>query len=193
MSWVVTEGETPIDPEESGALKKRSIRTQVDLNMAEAMSIARAELGISFEDRHRTLELDWLLSLHRRMFGEVWTWAGQLRKTQRNIGVDFTQVRIQLIQLIENSKQQLVSEVDRESIATYFHHGLLFVHPFPNGNGRWARRVTETQSDGFSIRPPRWISLVPDQVPDFRRNYLQALRQGDEGNLAPLQQLIFTD
>lgn len=191
MRWVIAEGETPIDPQESADLKKRSIRTQAELNLAEAMSIARAELSISFEDRHRTLELDWLLGLHRRMFGEVWRWAGQLRKTQRNIGVDYTQVRLQLVQLIENSKQQLESGIDRESIATYFHHGLLHVHPFPNGNGRWARRVTEAQCDAFSIRPPGWISLLPTEVPEFRRKYLLALKQGDQGNLVPLQLLLF--
>ena len=191
MKWVISEGETPIDPQEAGALKQRSIKTQSELNIAEAMSIARAELQFSFDDRHRTLEIEWLVGLHRKMFGEVWSWAGQLRRTQRNIGVDFTMVRIELVQLLENARAQLDSGLDRELVATYFHHGLLFVHPFPNGNGRWARRVTEAQCDGFGIRPPTWISLAPSEVPEFRARYLDALREGDRGDLAKLRAVMF--
>ena len=140
---------------------------------------------------HRTLEIEWLVGLHRKMFGEVWSWAGQLRRTQRNIGVDFTMVRIELVQLLENARAQLDSGLDRELVATYFHHGLLFVHPFPNGNGRWARRVTEAQCDGFGIRPPTWISLAPSEVPEFRARYLDALREGDRGDLAKLRAVMF--
>lgn len=191
MKWVIAAGETLIDPQEAFGLRKRSIKTQAELNRAEAMNMAKAELVLSLHDSSRTLELDWLLLLHQKMFGEVWNWAGKFRKTERNIGVQYTQIRPELTQLIGNVKHRLRLGENREQIATYFHHGLLFIHPFPNGNGRWARRVTEAQCDYFSIRPPRWISLSAQKVPQFRRDYLECLRHGDGGDLTSLQGLIF--
>jgi Fic-DOC domain mobile mystery protein B len=191
MRWRIDPGETPIDPQELSALKVRSLKTQQELNHAEGLNIARAELYINIEDRHRTFEFEWLVKLHRNMFGEVWDWAGQLRKTDKNIGVDFTQIRSQMVQLIQNSKLRLELGEDREEIATVFHHGLLFIHPFPNGNGRWARRVTEAQSDSFSIRLPSWVILAEPEVAKFRADYIAALRLADRGDFEALNQLLF--
>ncbi|HEY7854054.1 MAG TPA: mobile mystery protein B [Aquiluna sp.] len=191
MKWIVTQGETPIDPQEVFGLRKRAIKTQAELNRAEAVNMAKAELALSIHDSSRTLELEWLMHLHHKMFGDVWNWAGTFRRTERNIGVPFTQVRLELIQLIENAKYRLKLSESREEIATYFHHGLLFIHPFPNGNGRWARRVTEAQCDYLSIRPPKWISLAPNEVANYRDKYLHSLRVADRGELAPLQRLLF--
>jgi Fic-DOC domain mobile mystery protein B len=191
VKWIVTQGETPIDPQEVFGLRKRAIRTQAELNRAEAVNMAKAELAPSIHDSSRTLELEWLMHLHRKMFGDVWSWAGTFRRTERNIGVPFTQVRLELTQLIENAKYRLKLGGNREETATYFHHGLLFIHPFPNGNGRWARRVTEAQCDYLSIRPPKWISLALQEVAPYRESYLDSLRIADGGELAPLQRLLF--
>lgn len=191
MKWSFPAGQTPLDPQELTGLRVKGLRDQSELDFVEAVGIANAEIWLSGQSRPCPYELPWLLELHRRMFGEVWTWAGQLRQTQRNLGVPFTQIRSQLNQLVENARYQAQSGQRAQQIASYLHHGLLFVHPFPNGNGRWARRVTEAHCDVLSIMPPRWIELHSSEVSKFRVDYIAALKIADSGDLGSLEALIF--
>jgi uncharacterized protein YbaA (DUF1428 family) len=44
-----------------------------------------AETPLSPEEREKFLN-----DLHRRMYGHVWRWAGQYRRSDKNIGVDWS-------------------------------------------------------------------------------------------------------
>lgn len=190
MRWSFPEGQTPLDPQETFGLKDKRIATQSELNMLEAVNIASAELWI-YSQRPNVLNFDFLLSLHKRMFGDVWSWAGTLRRTERNIGISPWDIRAAMHEAIDNAKFRWGEKQSAEEVVTYFHHRMLFIHPFPNGNGRWARRVSELHCETLSLRPPKWIEVTNDELEHFRKQYLVGLRQADLGDLSGLQKVLF--
>jgi fido (protein-threonine AMPylation protein) len=50
------------------------------------------------------LSEEFIRELHKKMFGEVWQWAGEFRKTNKNIGVDKYEIGAELRILIEDCK-----------------------------------------------------------------------------------------
>ena len=63
-------------------------------------------------------------------------------------------------------------------LLTHFHHRLVSIHPFPNGNGRFSRIYTNHLCFKNQKPPPTWLYWLP---PEKRRSlYINALRQADE-------------
>ena len=78
------------------------------------------------------------------MFGQTWKWAGQFRKTQKNIGIDAYRIESELHQLCGDTEYQIQNQsFGADEIAIRFHHRLVFIHAFVNGNGRHARLACE--------------------------------------------------
>lgn len=127
--------------------------------------------------------------LHLRLFGDVWKWAGQFRRTEKNIGVDPVQIAVQLRMLLDDARYW----ADRGTFApleagAQFHHQLVQIHPFPNGNGRHGRIAADTYlAERFSHAPIDWAAGHDLQHTSERRDaYIAALRAGDAGDYEQL-------
>jgi Fic-DOC domain mobile mystery protein B len=183
------EGATPVDPDEMDGLKFKHVTTRDELNELEQ---ANVESGLLWLDRRRKTDVlteQFTLELHRRLFGDVWTWAGQFRKTEKNIGIDPLQISVQLRMLLDDARYWADNSTYTPLEAgARFHHRLVKIHPFPNGNGRHARIAADTYiTDRFRHAPIDWAAGHDLQHKNERRDaYIKALRAADAGDYGPL-------
>ncbi len=137
-------GQTPLDPNEIEGLIPTHLATRTELDRWEHDNIVDA---LGWLDRYRSkaiLEESFVRELHRRMFGNTWRWAGKYRLSEKNIGMPFQQIPTQLRQLLDDVKYWIDHKsYTPDEIAVRLHHRLVLVHPFPNGNGRHARLITD--------------------------------------------------
>jgi Fic-DOC domain mobile mystery protein B len=130
---------TPLEPDERRQLMLTYITTRAQLNEAEQIGITEADEW-AFKRKRDVLDEKFLLNLHKRMFGKVWKWAGSFRTTERNIGVEAHRIGIELHTLLGDVRYWIANNTfPPDEIAVRFHHRLVWVHPFANGNGRHAR------------------------------------------------------
>jgi Fic-DOC domain mobile mystery protein B len=178
-------GATPLSPEDVAGLKLSWVSTQEELNEAEARNIL-AGRSWAFRRRGRWwyLSAEQLGVLHRRMLGDVWRWAGQLRRRETNIGIAPHGIAISVRDLCDDVVAQ-VGDGDAlayppDELAIRFHHRLVSIHPFPNGNGRHARLATDLLVHDLGREPFSWgngSDLV--SIGETRSQYLRALRTAD--------------
>jgi Fic-DOC domain mobile mystery protein B len=182
------DGSAPLSPEELRELIP-NLATKEELNEWERENILRASEWAA-RDRTRPLHMisdAYIRKLHEKMFGETWRWAGRYRLTERNIGVPVPQIRERLMTLFGDIRYWLENNTcPADEIAIRFHHQLVFIHPFPNGNGRHARFVADLLA--VKLGRPRftWGSANLVTEGDSRRQYLEAVRLGDHGDIQPL-------
>jgi Fic-DOC domain mobile mystery protein B len=138
---------TPLKPNERDGLLQSWITNRGDLNAAERDNIlkgaawARGRRGRTAVD---LLTVDFAMSLHKRMFGEVWSWAGAYRQTERNIGMDAHRIPAQMPMIFDDIRYWAEHDTfPPDEIAVRLHHRLVAIHPFPNGNGRHARLMAD--------------------------------------------------
>jgi len=138
-------GATPLDPDEIEGLIPKHITTHSQLNEWEAANILDADNWLFSTSNHGDfLVIDFVRLLHRKMFNSTWKWAGVFRSTAKNIGVDPQQITTALKNLLEDIRYQIINNIySIDEIAYRFHHRLVWIHPFPNGNGRHARMITD--------------------------------------------------
>ena len=187
-------GQTPLDPDESAQLIPKHISTQGQLNEWEQANILEAVQWLGRNRKQTVLTEAFCRNLHKRMFGRTWKWAGTFRVSDKNIGGDWRQVPTRLRQLLDNT-QYLINEkmVPLEESAVRFHHQLVLVHAFPNGNGRHARLMTDCLLREVGGQPFAWgrnQNLVAGG--DVRDQYLAALRAADAGDVKPLTAFVTT-
>lgn len=188
LSLTLTPGQTPLDPDEAAQLIPAHLATQRDLDEWEQTNILRARQWLFRAQRPDVLTEDFCRELHRRMFGQTWRWAGQFRQSDKNMGCAWPQVAGRLRQLLDNTRYQLEADpTAQDEIGIRFHHQLVLVHPFPNGNGRHARMMTDALMRQHLAPLFTWgrQNLVP--MGEARRQYIDALRAADAGDLAPLR------
>ena len=182
-------GATPIDPDEAAGLVPTHITTQGDLNAWEQINIAQGDRWAARQKKRDLLDEGFIRDLHRHMFDKTWQWAGTFRKSDKNIGVDWTQVAVKLSNLVENTKYQIDNHVfDADEIAVRFHHQLVWIHAFPNGNGRHARLMADLLA--LRLGRPR-LTWGGGEAPIasagvLRDRYLVALRAADQGQFEDL-------
>lgn len=187
------EGQTPLTPEETLGLIP-SIVTRADLDAFEQENIIEARKWVMQSSTLARLDVfteKFLLNLHKRMYGHVWKWAGEFRKSNKNIGAEFYKIPTELHQLLQDADFWMVHKTYPISdLAIIFHHRLVKIHLFPNGNGRHARLCADVIIAKFGGEKLSWggnSSLTkPD---DMRKKYIAALREADGGNYEPL--LVF--
>src|SRR5262249_3706058 len=141
---------TPLTDAELHGLRL-PLLTRGELNLAEAENISHA-MSWLFSSRRRlspesvTTEA-WVKNLHRRMYNEVWTWAGQYRTTDRNLGVPCRQIRTDMPTSEADVQAWLagtsVPRTGDGACAIRFGFRLVVARPFPNGNGRWSRLASD--------------------------------------------------
>jgi len=166
-----------------------SLATQGELNTFEAIGIAEATLWAMGNKRFmRTLLTDeGLRNLHKRMFRSTWRWAGTYRRTQKSIGVEAFRISSEVRNLLADVEAWLqFDSYPPFEIAARFHHRLVEIHLFANGNGRHARLATDLlcQRQGWPISEWGASNLVA--AGDARSRYIQALRHADGRDFAPL-------
>ena len=170
---------TPLTPDERADLIPSYITMRHELNEAEQVNIFEAEEW-SFSRKRDVLNEAFLLNLHKRMFGQVWKWAGKFRTTERNIGLPAYRIGIDLNQLLGDVKYWIEHNTfEPDEIAYRFHHKLVFIHPFPNGNGRHARMATDLLLKSLGRERFSWGSGNLVDANTTRAKYVAALRAAD--------------
>ena len=177
---------TPLDAEERQQLIPSYITLRRELNEAEQVNIAHASKWLSSR-RSDPLDEVFLRELHRRMFGQVWRWAGHYRKTARNIGVDANRVRMDTAQALDDARFWVANATYApDEIAVRFSHRLVAIHPFPNGNGRLSRMAGDLLAVQLGRPQFSWGSHSLTDANVTRAAYIAALRAADEHDLGPL-------
>jgi len=180
------DGQTPLTPEELEGLVPSHITLRGELNEAEQINIVEAQ-SWGYKRNRSVLNLKFLNDLHKRMFGRVWTWAGQYRKTGKNIGVEAYMIQIALKELVDDVTYWLEhSTYETDEIAARFHHRLVFIHPYPNGNGRHARMTADLLLRSMGQAPFTWGNDNPADPGKTRSEYITALRAADRHDYGPL-------
>lgn len=178
---------TPLAPEEREGLKPSWITTRADLNLAEQDNIDAGVAWAFKQSRRDMLTARFALDLHKRMFGEVWSWAGRYRTTERNIGIDPYRVGLETEALFADARYWTENEVFApDEIAVRLHHRLVFVHPFPNGNGRHARQMADLLARRLGRTAFSWGGGTLSDIGELRSAYVKALREADRHDYAAL-------
>ena len=176
-------GQTPLDPDEAAGLKPRHIATQGELDEWEAQNILKASRWIARQKKLNVLNDHFCRELHVKMFDDTWKWAGTFRKSDKNIGCDWTQIAVNLRQLLDNMAYWLEHNVfPSEEVAVRFHHRLVWLHAFPNGNGRHARLMTDCLLRQCGLAPFSWGRGNLVTANEVRQRYIQALRAADNND-----------
>jgi len=183
-----SDGNTPISPDELADLIP-SLATKEELNEWERENLLLAR-DWAIADRTGAVDIasdKYVRKLHGKMFDQTWKWAGKYRGTEKNIGVPFQGIRERLMVLfgdvrywIENSTYSL------DEISVRFHHRLVLIHPFPNGNGRHARLIADVLARKLSRPEFTWGSANLVKEGEARTKYLEAVTTADDGDIQPL-------
>ncbi len=182
-------GATPLDEDTLAGLIPDHISKQKELDEWEAQNIQEAVYWVYYKRKTKdVLTLKFLTDLHKRMFSKTWNWAGTWRKVGTNIGVDTAQILQELMYLLEETKYQLDNQIySLEEVALRLHHKLVWIHPFPNGNGRHARLMADLLLKDNGLSPFNWgrnSDLVEDS--QHRDNYIAALKAADNHDYSKL-------
>jgi len=184
------EGETPLD--DISGLKLKRVTTRSELDDAEAQNILKAYIKYILNPaslKKVIFDLSFFRKLHKEMFGDIWSWAGEFRTTQTSIGVEANMIHQRLYQLQDDLKYW-EKEWDYRDTATRLHHTLVKIHPFPNGNGRWARLATDLWLLKMGYSALSWGGNITE-VTSARAEYISSLKDADNGDYAPLQKFMF--
>ena len=72
-----------------------------------------------------------------------------------------------------------------DEISARFHHRLVYIHPFPNGNGRCARTMTDLLLHRSGHQRFQWGAGL-EKVGEARSRYISALQAADRNDYGPL-------
>lgn len=195
MKIIDADGATPLDPDTLLGLIPKHITTQNQLNEWEAQNIVEARKW-AYIDRRTTdiFTLKFVRMLHKKMFGNTWEWAGDWRKRQTNIGCDPGEIVNHLYALFDETNHQVTGRIyPINEIALRLHHQLVSIHPFPNGNGRHARLMTDIFLRDNGGNPFNWGGTSLTQDSNVRKNYLDALRAADNHDFSLLKTFLGCD
>ncbi|AIK95659.1 mobile mystery protein B [Candidatus Odyssella acanthamoebae] len=187
MIFTYGEGATPFNEDDADKLIPNHIRTQHQLNEWEQANILIAERYLFSRKRNDILTTAFINRIHKKMFGQTWKWAGTFRKHQTNIGVKPYEITSCLKILCDDAKFWVSNQIyEAEEIAVRFHHRLVAIHPYPNGNGRLSRLMGDVLLYNLKNKRLSWgrVSLV--QASQTRQEYIRSLREADQGNYVDL-------
>ncbi len=185
-----TDGQTPLDEEEKEGLLIPTITTRGELDEFEQLGVEKANewlLGRKL-NQDRILSEEFVKDLHKRMFSDIWNWAGEFRRSEKNIGVDPVTIPIELRNLLNDCKYWIDNKVfDEDETAIRLSHRMVWIHPFANGNGRHSRLMADVLvNKGFGKPYFTWGSVNLTKEGEARDKYLTALRLADQQDYKPL-------
>jgi Fic-DOC domain mobile mystery protein B len=177
---------TPLSPDEIDGLIPTHVTLRSELNELEQANIGHAD-SWAFLRKRNVLEENFLKSLHRRMFKDVWRWSGGYRKTEKNLGVLPHLIQLGLYQVVGDLRMALQHKAyEPDELALRLSHRLVCVHPFANGNGRWSRLVGDLAIVKQGGKRFSWGSADLQAEGEDREKYIDALRAADNHDYAPL-------
>lgn len=185
------EGATPLD--DYSGLIPRWVQNLGDLNRVEAENIAHAQrkyLKKRIDNPAVWFNISDLKAIHKAMFGDVWKWSGDFRKSVTSIGIKPYLIPNQLSEFCHEVASWCNNPVDLTFLeqAARVHHKLVLIHPFENGNGRFSRFISDRYLIAYQCSYPNWPYLQDDG--EQRADYIQRLRAADKGDYEPLVQLM---
>ncbi len=180
------DGHTLLSDEDRAGLLQRDIATRQELFDAEQRNIAKALLRP--KPRLPTLLDDkYLRGLHKAMFGDVWDWAGRYRTSDTNIGIELLHISTAVRDVTDDAAAWVEHETyEPDELAVRFHHRLVFIHPFVNGNGRHSRISADLLIVNLGLHAFSWGSNLDVTTDELRQRYLAALRSADAGRIDEL-------
>jgi len=185
-----TNGQTPLDEEEKEGLLITTIATRAELDEFEQQNIEQAVQWtlVRFLKPELIITEDFIRTVHKRMFGNVWVWAGEFRKTNKNIGTDKWQIPTELKSLLDDARYWRENNTyPPEEIAIRFKHRIVSIHCFPNGNGRHSRLIADVIIDRIYKQPVfSWGAASLTSESDARAAYLKGLKAADRGDYSLL-------
>jgi Fic-DOC domain mobile mystery protein B len=188
--WTPVSGETPID-DISGLIPK-GIGTRRQLNLVEAENVTLAAVKYLVGRLHPAdapFTSDWFFQLHREMFGNVWAWAGKPRTCQTNLGCQPHDIEVEVVNLAADVAYWGKDQATLLDDAALLHHRAVKIHPFLNGNGRWARMLANVWLRRHGVRPTEWPEPQMGEVSPAREEYLAAIKAADQMVFGPLVEL----
>ncbi len=180
------EGHTELPEEDRECLIPSHIATRADLYEAEQRNIAvalrrrRPSIDALLDDKY-------LRDLHRDMFKDRWTWAGRYRRRETNIGIDPTRIAVAVRNLVDDARTWVeLGTFEPDELAARFHHRLVQIHPFPNGNGRHGRVAADYLVLSLGAQAFTWGRGLDVSTDELRRTYRHALQRADNGQIDDL-------
>jgi Fic-DOC domain mobile mystery protein B len=183
------EGQTPLAPEELEGLKYPHVTTRSELDELEQANIQQGLRWLGRQKNPDILSDEFVRKLHKQLLGDVWAWAGRDRLTEKNIGIDPRQIPEQLRNLLDDVQYWIDHETyPPVEIVLRLHHRLVQIHPFVNGNGRFARIIADALLEKrFALQAIDWASGYNLQtINERRKKYIAALRAADSGDYSLL-------
>ena len=178
---------TPLEPEERDGLLQTWITYRSELNEAEQANIAAGAAWAYRQRRRDILTEAFIQRLHGRMFGDVWAWAGDFRRTERNIGIDPARIPVELRMALDDARYWVENKTYLpDEIAVRLHHRLVAIHPFPNGNGRTTRLIADLLAVRLKQEPFTWGRVSLTDVSETRARYIAALTAADDHDITTL-------
>lgn len=184
-------GATPLDHDEAAGLIPAHLINQGQLNEWEAANILRGEKWAFARTHDDLLSFQFMCQLHRRLFGDTWKWAGVFRTTAKNIGIEATQIGSELKKLCGDVAYQIEHKSYAvDEMAARFHHRLTWIHPFPNGNGRFSRIMADLLLVQNGSERFEWGEGNLVDAGEVRRRYIDSLHSADRKDYAPLLNFV---
>nr|WP_321440367.1 mobile mystery protein B [uncultured Hyphomonas sp.] len=198
MNRIINEpdGATPLSPDELDGLKFKHITTRGELDELEQANVQQGLLWLGRRRKGDVLTDEFSRELHKRLFGDVWTWAGTYRLREKNIGIDPRMIAVHVRKLLGDAQYWAEHDTyEPLEAAARFHHRLVQIHPFPNGNGRHSRISADVYlAECFDHAPIDWESGADLTKDNARRDaYIAALRAADGHDYGPLLEFVGCD
>jgi len=184
------DGQTPLNEDEKKGLLINTITTHGELDEHEQLNIEKAvewTIQTKFK-QNKILTEQFIKNLHKQMFGNVWAWAGEFRKSEKNIGVEWIKIRIELKYLLDDTNYWIENKTFLpDEIAIRFKHRLVNIHCFANGNGRHSRLMADIIIESvFNKDLFSWNHSNMVKADETRKKYIDAIKDADNGNINPL-------
>jgi Fic-DOC domain mobile mystery protein B len=194
LDFIYQLNQTPLDEDEKQGLKINSITTQQELDEFEQLNIEKAlewVIGTKLTSE-KILTEKFVKDLHQKMYGDIWKWAGKFRKSEKNIGIKWQLIGIELKNLLDDTKYWIANQTfSPQEISIRFKHRLVAIHCFPNGNGRHSRVMADIIiEDIFKAEIFSWQKSNMVKADQTRKKYIAALKEADIGNINPLIEFV---
>ena len=180
---------TLLDAEEREGLLFAHVQTREQLNELEQVNIQSGLRWIRSRSEVDFFTERFVCDMHRKLFGDVWAWAGTFRKTGKNVGCEAMYIGVELKKLLDDGEYWVANKTyPATELALRFHYRLVTIHLFPNGNGRHARIMADVLlTHVLHVEPVDWVGGVDlESVSDHRKQYIKALRAADNGDFSLL-------
>ena len=190
LEFVYEDVQTPLSEEEKEGLLIKTITTHGELDEYEQLNIEKAIQWLMRQKlkKETILTEKFIKALHKRMLGEVWDWAGEFRRSEKNIGVSWIRIGMDLKVLLDDTLYWMHKNTyTPDEIAIRFKHRLVNIHCFPNGNGRHSRIMADNIIEYIFEAPIfSWNHSNMVKADETRKSYINAIREADKGNIEPL-------